>query len=723
MTLSLQHYFFHIIALILFNVARSLIRHKPWRGGRNNIEKLAILRPFSTQTIDELPHVSDQWEEFLPCDIKKKANDVSSAVEVDILLSYSQTFQSSKLARDSFGSIIDAFASSHNIRGWEQCIREIKQIEANIDPKTDLYSQSEAQINQMWVHGPNQQFINSMVSILDGVHGDYDAVLVMESDVVPVKKYWLDSLLEEAESDPFMILGSKYVGDSWDEFRSSLPLSLQHHINGNALYNVKHSLFKNLLTQLQLEGGTPYHAVPYDYRISQILVEGMLGVLPEIPPYIVEKWSNETGLELECYTEKFHGWWDTYGRNSNAKQGSSIIRESQVIVNYAGTNLLPRHKESIQASLIHGAVYYTPWDSVQYNITLVVSEWYDEIVTNLLSQIDASYHPFSKIVLMVPHNMNPQGIARLSSFQTHVDISIKKRKKDFMDICNVPVDTKYFMITNSYNIVAEHVDLLFTNDVKHLPVIPYIRADVSDCLNFPACVEAYEKSKQFDPQNKKIVQDFDMVFITELRDEFCIHWYEKYGKNPMPSEGLEIDKPLGAMGPSATTYVSFLSRRNILDKFYKFTDGSVFGKRTIFKRIMNENEDKGAAYGESALSNNILEEGSVRARIIPTSREKSHRFLQFAPSFTPPNSHNKADKTSTTTVDEINHEGKEKSTESNGSETKTKNSQTSNFQVLFFWGVLSGITSIFLLAVVKNQKYSLVPIELQSKGIEMGTFT
>ena len=59
----------------------------------------------------------------------------------------------------------------------------------------------------MWVHGPNQQFVNSMAQISGGEFGNYDAVMVMERDVVPVQEYWLDSLLEEAEQESFMILG------------------------------------------------------------------------------------------------------------------------------------------------------------------------------------------------------------------------------------------------------------------------------------------------------------------------------------------------------------------------------------------------------------------------------------------------------------------------------------------------------------------------------------
>ena len=45
-----------------------------------------------------------------------------------------------------------------------------------------------------------------------------------------------------------------------------------------------------------------------------------------------------------------------------------------------------------------------------------------------------------------------------------VEVAIKKRKKDYMDICNAPINTEYFMITNSYNVVAQQVQLFFTND-------------------------------------------------------------------------------------------------------------------------------------------------------------------------------------------------------------------------------------------------------------------
>ena len=114
-----------------------------------------------------------------------------------------------------------------------------------------------------------------------------------------------------------------------------------------------------MLEQIDTEAGTPYNAVPYDYRISQILVEGMLGVKPEVPPSIVEQYIRE-GHQMEDNTEKFRRWWEAYGDHGGGDMGA--IRETSAIANYAGTNLLPRHVENEVASILHGAKYYLPWD-------------------------------------------------------------------------------------------------------------------------------------------------------------------------------------------------------------------------------------------------------------------------------------------------------------------------------------------------------------------------
>jgi len=287
----------------------------------------------------------------------------NSNIQYDLFLSYSQSYNASDAtdADQSTQYLIDNFHSFQ----WSKCFDNIYRIETGISAEEDLYLPSEASTNPMWVHGPNQQFLQSMNIIQKfhssfmsrvrggGGHYDYDYVVVMESDVLTIKSNWLDDLMEEAEQRDFCMLGSKYAGQAWDGFRSSLPLALQHHLNGNAVYNLHHPLFEFLLKQLWRERDTLYHAVPYDYRISQILVEGFLGVKPELPGGLLVDGASDAEAP-RSQTEEFRKVWNRYG----IVDGEATMRESEVIRNYVGSPLLPRHLKNLNASLIHGAIFW-----------------------------------------------------------------------------------------------------------------------------------------------------------------------------------------------------------------------------------------------------------------------------------------------------------------------------------------------------------------------------
>ena len=79
-------------------------------------------------------------------------------------------------------------------------------------------------------------------------------------------------------------------------------------------------------------------------------------------------------------------------------------------------------------------------------IILLISEWHDGLAFNALSQIDVANHPFSKAILMIPRNVAPYDINRLSSIQSNIDLTIQKRNNDYMDICDAQIETEYFMI-------------------------------------------------------------------------------------------------------------------------------------------------------------------------------------------------------------------------------------------------------------------------------------
>lgn len=179
---------------------------------------------------------------------------------------------------------------------------------------------------------------------------------------------------------------SKFKGDAWDPFWSSLPLSLQHHINGNALYNLKHPLTHLLLSQLKEEADTPFNAVSYDYRISQILVEGMLGIRPELPPGIAKEWQKERGLEVPSYKKRFRKWEHQLGEDY-----FYAIRQSTVIANYAMSNILTSHLENETYSIIHGARIFKPWDRTKYVRTII---HVFAVLTKIQSFNISKSHPF-----------------------------------------------------------------------------------------------------------------------------------------------------------------------------------------------------------------------------------------------------------------------------------------------------------------------------------------
>lgn len=93
-------------------------------------------------------------------------------------------------------------------------------------------------------NGPNQQFFRSLeiICTLSGIQAE-DSVILLETDAIPVKEYWLDSLnclLSDCPS--FVIAGSNYKG------RSPLSDAIKDHLNGNAIYGVSHTEFNDFLS-------------------------------------------------------------------------------------------------------------------------------------------------------------------------------------------------------------------------------------------------------------------------------------------------------------------------------------------------------------------------------------------------------------------------------------------------------------------------------------------
>ncbi|KAL7535270.1 hypothetical protein ACHAXR_010651 [Thalassiosira sp. AJA248-18] len=605
-------------------VVRNLRREAEEAAGRESLSsqpetktRLAIVRPFCEFDAEALPTTFTCWNALPPCkaasdDIGDNefddnlyevqidgellaydnnntasqhpfdsvGSDVMKNAKADVFLFYSQTFAENDIATKAVDAIIDQFFEPG---GWSQCFDNIYAIEANIPQELDLYIPSAQEELYNWVNGPNRQFEAAFRIIQSGEWGEYDGFYLMEGDSVPIKAHWLDVVISEVEVNrPFAILGAQHDGDKWDNFYEKIPISLLHHTNGNAIYNTSHPLLERLVGQLEVEAPSPYNSIPYDYRMSQMWVEGTLGIVPDLAPKIM---LNEEGekIALSKNVEMFKKWAEIWEKEDPFKY-------TPVIHNYAATNLIPRHLGP--EYIIHGAKLYSPWNPTKTEVTLVVSEWFFDRSLHLIKNLDEKDHPFSEVVVMVP----PVAGAH-EDYKDMTDVPVRTQHRgapDFMDLCEADIQTDWFMITNSYHSVSRHVDTMFTPG-SFKPVVPFTPATYAFCFKYPYCKETVNLAQRINPGHDKVILDMDMLYNTEARNAFCKEWKEENG-----DEGEELykhqqrrlmfrKKIIGPPGPTGTAYFAWLVK-NGKDGMYKMTDRSLYGARPPFVKVFAKEE-------------------------------------------------------------------------------------------------------------------------------------
>ena len=67
-----------------------------------------------------------------------------------------------------------------------------------------------------------------------------------------------------------------------------------------------------ILDELDAEAGTYFNAIPFDYRISQMITEGSTGT---DSPFPFPSMSDENGgpIVLPDKMQMFQGWWEKWG--------------------------------------------------------------------------------------------------------------------------------------------------------------------------------------------------------------------------------------------------------------------------------------------------------------------------------------------------------------------------------------------------------------------------
>eukprot|EP00553_Chaetoceros_curvisetus_P006700 CAMPEP_0204620202 /NCGR_PEP_ID=MMETSP0717-20131115/6308_1 /ASSEMBLY_ACC=CAM_ASM_000666 /TAXON_ID=230516 /ORGANISM="Chaetoceros curvisetus" /LENGTH=345 /DNA_ID=CAMNT_0051634345 /DNA_START=371 /DNA_END=1408 /DNA_ORIENTATION=- len=206
--------------------------------------------------------------------------------------------------------------------------------------------------------------------------------------------------------------------------------------------------------------------------------------------------------------------------------------------------------------------------------------------------MDVRDHPFSEVVVMLPPNVEAHDdYNNMTSVPTRAQ---HRDAPDYMDMCEADVKTEWFMLTNSYHQVANHVDLMFTPG-KFQPVIPFTPATYPFCFKFPYCKETINLSQRFNPDHAKVVLDFDMLYHTETRNAFCKQWKEMHGDEGedlytwQKNRILRRKKIIGPSGPTGTSYTAYLFEHK-KDKMYKLVDRSLYGARAPFIKVFAKEE-------------------------------------------------------------------------------------------------------------------------------------
>jgi hypothetical protein len=163
-------------------------------------------------------------------------------------------------------------------------------------------------------------------------------------------------------------------------------------------------------------------------------------------------------------------------------------------------------------------------------------------------------HPFSELILMLP----PYDTADDFLPKATVPVQLHYRLAPvYMDLCEAPIETEWFMITTSYHHVAHHVDIMFTPGSSK-PVIPFTLATYAFCFRF-----------------------------TRERDAFCQKWKAINGEvgeylNKEDQHAIGVKREInGPSGPTCTAYAAYLIASGG-DTIYKFTDRSMYGARDNF---------------------------------------------------------------------------------------------------------------------------------------------
>jgi len=483
---------------------------------------IAIVRPFAVSDYASLLRSFSEWNSFIPC-------NSSETVNADIFLVFSQDLDD----YSSISSVIEDFLSEPD--DWMRCFNSINAISAKISLIDDIYTPHQSHNNSFWANGPNRQFNFIAKAMADQTWGSYDFWYLMEGDSTPIKPYWMEQILDEAQFyEPFAILGSNFRGDLWDGFLNDIPFSLKHHANGNALYNSSHALMKWLTEQLAMSNSTD-SSIAYDYRMAELIFGGN---------------SSDFGY---AFLSNF----SLFGEMPYINYMSSIS-------NYARTPMIPDFYGD--EAVAHGAKNYENWNRSDHSISLVVSDFGAGSGSNfelMLNSIMENEHPFEEVIFVRSNGSelsfpstytlnNTKTGEAVQIIEVARNVSANASYPDFLDWCQANVSTDFFMYSNTFHKLVDPVFILQSKNSSE-PYVPYVPADSDACTSYPECVYSVLQARNVSGLDnyRYHVLDTEMVFDTSIKAEFCLYWQAWHAQNFAEDECDPIS------GPTADDYLAY----------------------------------------------------------------------------------------------------------------------------------------------------------------------
>ncbi|OLQ02897.1 hypothetical protein AK812_SmicGene14200 [Symbiodinium microadriaticum] len=507
-----------------------------WAGGHGH-EHLAVVRVFSTDEVMLLNGSKMHWDTVVPCTTK------SNMSAIDLILVYSKDLASNSMANEA--GLGNRFVGYRGSRDFEQVVMDIvngfqmkmdmdaqaiKSMSAMLNPEQDVYDSNGYTTNKHWVSGcPNHVFKNILDAMFKGAYMDmYDSFFLMEMDAVPIKSNWLDQFEMEAHEvhdNNQAVRGSQYLGsegpalgsefltagDKWDLFKHQMPVYLVDHINGNAIYNLKHPWTRYLYDTFTMVGDASMMEemafdvafAPWQRERSQVL-QG-----------IAVLWQAMITMAAMSGDPMYSTNWTGDNMTYNT--------HTMLVGNYANTLLNTSYE--FGTYIRHGSGKNLFENLDDDDVTLGVA--YFDHQGHFMETVP-THHPFKKILGITYFNQ-PNSTQTIVAPDGNVTMMMQTAMYGpYYHLCEIAklVDTEWFALTDNYHIVKAPVSVLMdeSGEMKK-PVLPYVLKDSKYCGERPNCKASMEQAEDLFSINLNYHHDkYEVLYKTADARMFCDAW-------------------------------------------------------------------------------------------------------------------------------------------------------------------------------------------------------